>query len=195
MMPTFASASAAQPENALMLLEALRQHLPTLLAAPPRNADDLRKTLSIDYKRLWQRAHVELGAAPGDLIDAIYALAALQKLAQEPAVKVIVLMHHLGFRSESAFCKFCRRAFSMLPSRVKEKPKAALAALKRNYPTLESLIVEADIFPKRKSSIFKPLKKTLTKQSRTTPPNKTEEKKRSRKEKKVSVVKNSRKKA
>lgn len=195
MMPTFASASAAYQKNNPTLHDALKTKMPQWVAAPPCDTNTLCESLGIDYKRLWQWAQIELGAVPSDLIDVIYALAALQKLAQEPAVKVIVLMHHLGFRSESAFCKFCRRVFSMLPSRIKEKPKAAFAALKRNYPTLDSLIVEADIFPKRKSSIFKPLKKTLTKQSRTTPPSKTEEKKRSKKQQKKTEEKNSRRKA
>ncbi len=160
------------------------------IASPPQTIDELCETLGMSYKQLWQCAESELEIRPHDLLDFISALSLVRALALNPTQKIFRLMSQLSFQSESAFCTFCKRTFKALPSAVKQDPRTAFNALKKNYPALAPFVSEQDIFPDACPIATPTTRKTAPKKQRK----KTEEKKRSRKQKKISAEKKQRKK-
>jgi AraC-like DNA-binding protein len=190
MMNTPAAAHAIPIGTDKSLCNVVVRQLRRCIDAPPQTIDELCKTLGVSYKQLWQCAESELEIRPHDLLDFISALSLVRALALNPTQKIFRLMSQLSFQSESAFCTFCKRTFKALPSAVKQDPRTAFNALKKNYPALAPFVSEQDIFPDACPIATPTTRKTVPKKQRK----KTEEKKRSRKQKKISAEKKQRKK-
>jgi len=108
-----------RPHRASEICQKMFEHLSACIGNQRLNLKSFCQNFHLSPDRLWKHTQDAVGCSPHDVKDWVRAKAFVQVVRSNPTLKLHSLRQQLGFKSESAFQAFARRAFGCSPHEVK----------------------------------------------------------------------------
>ena len=108
-----------RPHRASEICQKMFEHLCACIGNHGLDLKSFCQHFHLTPDRLWKFAQKAVGHSPREVKDWVRAKAFVQVVRSNPTLKLHSLRQQLGFKSESAFQAFARRAFGCSPHEAK----------------------------------------------------------------------------
>ena len=114
------------------------EHLSACIGNQRLNLKSFCQNFHLSPDRLWKHTQDAVGCSPHDVKDWVRAKAFVQVVRSNPTLKLHSLRQQLGFKSESAFQAFARRAFGCSPHEAKVNVMEAERKMQDRYGAIDA---------------------------------------------------------
>jgi AraC-like DNA-binding protein len=121
------------PQRASEICQKMFEHLSACIGNQRLNLKSFCQHFHLTPDRLWKFAQKAVGHSPREVKDWVRAKAFLHAARCTPTLKLHSLRQQLGFKSESAFQAFARRAFGCSPHEAKVNVMEAERKMQDRY--------------------------------------------------------------
>ena len=127
-----------RPHRASEICQKMFEHLCACIGNHGLDLKSFCQHFHLTPDRLWKFAQKAVGHSPREVKDWVRAKAFVQVVRSNPTLKLHSLRQQLGFKSESAFQAFARRAFGCSPHEVKLNVMEAERKMQDRYGAIDA---------------------------------------------------------